>query len=51
MIAVGHTLLVIIYHVLSEDKDYQEKGGPLLRRLGSTSGPEAARAPLGEAGL
>lgn len=26
-IAVGHTLLVIIYHVLSEDKDYQELGG------------------------
>jgi len=27
MIAVGHTLLVIIYHVLSEDKDYKELGG------------------------
>jgi transposase len=26
-IAVGHTLLVIIYHLLSEDKDYQELGG------------------------
>jgi transposase len=26
-IAVGHTLLVIIYHVLSEDTDYQELGG------------------------
>jgi transposase len=26
-IAVGHTLLVIIYHVLSEDQDYQELGG------------------------
>jgi transposase len=26
-IAVGHTLLVIIYHVLSADKDYQELGG------------------------
>jgi transposase len=26
-IAVGHTLLVIIYHILSEDKDYEELGG------------------------
>lgn len=26
-IAVGHTLLVIVYHVLSEEKDYQELGG------------------------
>jgi transposase len=26
-IAVGHTLLVIIYHLLSEDKDYEELGG------------------------
>ena len=26
-IAVGHTLLVIIYHLLSQDKDYEELGG------------------------
>lgn len=26
-IAVGHTLLVIIYHLLLEDKDYEELGG------------------------
>ena len=26
-IAVGHTLLVLIYHLLSEDKDYEELGG------------------------
>ena len=26
-IAVGHTLLVIIYQVLSEDKDYEELAG------------------------
>ena len=26
-IAVGHTLLVIIYHLLAEDKDYEELGG------------------------
>jgi transposase len=26
-IAVGHTLLIIIYHLLSEDKDYEELGG------------------------
>jgi transposase len=26
-IAVGHTLLVILYYLLSEDKDYQELGG------------------------
>src|SRR5262249_15869974 len=29
--AVGHTLLVFIYHVLSEDTDSQEKGGSFLR--------------------
>jgi transposase len=27
IIAVGHTLLVIVYHVLKEEKDYQELGG------------------------
>ncbi|GHO71826.1 IS110 family transposase [Ktedonobacter sp. SOSP1-52] len=26
-IAIGHTLLVIIYHILSEDEDYEELGG------------------------
>ena len=26
-IAVGHTLLVIIYQLLTEDRDYQELGG------------------------
>jgi transposase len=26
-VAVGHTLLVILYHLLSEEKDYQELGG------------------------
>jgi transposase len=26
-IAVGHTLLVIIYQLLSQDKDYEELGG------------------------
>jgi len=26
-IAVGHTLLVMIYHILSENKDYEELGG------------------------
>jgi len=26
-IALGHTLLVIIYQLLSEDKDYEELGG------------------------
>ncbi len=26
-IAVGHTLLVVIYHILSEDEDYKELGG------------------------
>jgi transposase len=26
-VALGHTLLVIIYHVLTEDKDYEELGG------------------------
>jgi transposase len=26
-VALGHTLLVIIYHVLSEDTDYHELGG------------------------
>jgi len=26
-IAVGHTLLVIVYHVLADEKAYQELGG------------------------
>jgi transposase len=26
-IALGHTLLVIVYHVLADEKDYQELGG------------------------
>lgn len=26
-IAVGHTLLVVIYHILSEDEEYEELGG------------------------
>ena len=26
-IAVGHTLLVIVYHVLADEKDYEELGG------------------------
>jgi hypothetical protein len=26
-VAVGHTLLVIVYHVLAEERDYQELGG------------------------
>ena len=30
-IAVGHTPLVIIYHLLSEDKDYEELGGNYAR--------------------
>jgi transposase len=31
-IAVGHTLLVILYHLLSEEKDYQELGGNYFDR-------------------
>lgn len=27
IIAVGHTLLIIVFHVLKEEKDYQELGG------------------------
>ncbi len=27
IIAVGHTLLVIVYHVLADEKDYEELGG------------------------
>ena len=29
-VALGHTLLIIIYHLLSEEKDYQELGGDYL---------------------
>jgi len=49
-IAVGHALLVIIYHLLSEEKDYEELGGNYAGRMGSASGPEAAGASLREAG-
>lgn len=27
IIAVGHTLLVIVYHLLKDEEDYQELGG------------------------
>jgi transposase len=26
-VALGHTLLVIVYHVLTDDTDYQDLGG------------------------
>jgi hypothetical protein len=50
-IAVGHTLLVMIYHLLSQDKDYEEFGGNYFDEWGPTSRPEAAGASLREAGL
>jgi hypothetical protein len=33
LVAVGHTLLVIIYHVLKRDTTYQELGPDFLDRL------------------
>src|SRR5262249_5739587 len=33
LVAVGHTLLVIIYHVLKDRSTYQELGGDFLERL------------------
>jgi hypothetical protein len=50
-VAVGHTLLVIIYHLLSEDKDYEELGGNYFDEWDRQAGKSATRAPLREAGL
>ncbi|MFO0930327.1 MAG: transposase [Gemmataceae bacterium] len=33
LVAVGHTLLVIIYHVLKRETTYQELGADFLERL------------------
>ena len=35
LVAVGHTLLVIIYHVLKKGTTYRELGADYLDRLGS----------------
>lgn len=33
-VALGHTLLIIIYHLLSKEKDYEELGGDYLDHVG-----------------
>jgi hypothetical protein len=50
-IAVGHTLLVIIYQLLSEDKDYEELGGNSFDEWDRQEGKSASRTPYREAGL
>ena len=50
-IAVGHTLLVIIYHVLAEEKDYEELGGNYFDEWDRQAGKSTAGAALREAGL
>jgi transposase len=32
-VALGHTLLIIIYHVIAENKTYEELGGDYLDQL------------------
>jgi hypothetical protein len=32
-VALGHTLLVIIYHVIAENKEYEERGGDYLDQV------------------
>jgi len=29
-VALGHTLLIIIYHLIAQEKDYEELGGDYL---------------------
>ena len=31
--ALGHTLLIIIYHMIAEEKEYEELGGGYLDQL------------------
>jgi len=32
-VALGHTLLIIIYHILSKEKEYEELGGDYLDQV------------------
>ena len=32
-VALGHSLLIIIYHVIAEEKEYQELGGNYFDKL------------------
>ena len=50
-IAVGHTLLVIVYHVLADEKDYEELGGNYFDEWDRQAGKSTAGAALREAGL
>ena len=50
-IAVGHTLLVIVYHVLADEKDYEELGGNYFDEWDRLAGKSTAGAALREARL
>jgi hypothetical protein len=50
-VAVGHTLLVISYHVIKDGTAYQELGGAVLRRTGARRGGEAVGAAARTVGL
>ena len=50
-IAVGHTLLAIVYHVLADEKDYEELGGNYFDEWDRQAGKSTAGAALREAGL
>ncbi len=47
-VALGHTLLVIIYHVSAENKEYEELGGGLPRSGRPSRERKAARSSVGK---
>jgi hypothetical protein len=42
VVAVSHSLLVIIYHLLRDEQDYHDLGGDYFERLDSTRQRDAA---------
>ena len=51
VVAVGHTLLVIAYHILDRHQGYEELGADYFTRRENTGAPRPARAPAPAPGL
>ena len=50
LVALGHTLLIIMYHLLKERTTYQELGGDFLERSGTQPADTAVGQTAGEVG-
>jgi hypothetical protein len=44
-VALAHTLLIIVYHLLAQKEEYQELGGTYARHTRSRAKRKAPRAP------